>query len=573
MFRNVYYNYSTNKIHLWETINDKRIYDKIDWVPYIYVPDKKGNISTIFGEKAKKIEFENYKKYKTFNENKEIKKFEDHVKPELQFLAERYYKISDDDIKAPELRIGSLDIEVQSDKGFPTPEEAAGVVTAISIDINNLITVFGIKPYTGIHKNNFVYCKSEKDLFKKFFKFINRADIDVLTGWNIIGFDLPYLYNRSHKLFYSKEKIFDQFSPINKINVWNRKDDNGLNIDITGISIIDYMLLYKQYTRKNPESYKLDDVAFEELNERKLEYDGTLNELYENDWEKYIDYNVQDVKLIWKLEQKLKYIELIQTISLLSKCPMKFYDKVTNVLEGVFLTYYRRNDLCAPKLKGGKVENFKAAYIKEPLKGLYQYTIDFDVTSEYPFVIMAGNISPETYFGCIRNLSEKDVIKYTRNRNFPICDLEKDTDTGREIKELKGKELNTFNKLLKNGMFSILPNGSIFKTNKQGVVPIVEKIFFEKRTMYKNKMKEADKNGESKEVVNRYNNYQLATKVGILNSLYGALSTPYFRLYNLRLAEAITAGGRHTIGTAENFLNKIMNKKSPEDFLKIEEVI
>jgi DNA polymerase elongation subunit (family B) len=252
---------------------------------------------------------------------------------------------------------------------------------------------------------------------------------------------------------------------------------------------------------------------------------------------------------------------------------MKFYDKVTNVLEGVFLTYYRRNDLCAPKLKGGKVENFKAAYIKEPLKGLYQYTIDFDVTSEYPFVIMAGNISPETYFGCIRNLSEKDVIKYTRNRNFPICDLEKDTDTGRKIKELKGKELNIFNKLLKNGMFSILPNGSIFKTNKQGVVPIVEKIFFEKRTMYKNKMKEADKNGESKEVVNRYNNYQLATKVGILNSLYGALSTPYFRLYNLRLAEAITAGGRHTIGTAENFLNKIMNKKSPEDFLKIEEVI
>ena len=182
------------------------------------------------------------------------------------------------------------------------------------------------------------------------------ADIDILTGWNISGFDIPYLYYRCKKLFGDSNKIFKKFSPIMDCSIWEKKDGTGLNFDFAGISVLDYMQVYKGYTRTNPESYKLDEIASSELKERKLEYDGTLKELFENDWETYIDYNIQDVKLIYKLEQKLKYIHLIQTISMISRCPMKFYDKVTNVLEGIFLTYYRRNNLCAPKLKGGKTE-------------------------------------------------------------------------------------------------------------------------------------------------------------------------------------------------------------------------
>ncbi|MDY0215290.1 MAG: 3'-5' exonuclease, partial [Bacilli bacterium] len=472
MFRNVHFNYSENKINLWETINGERMFTEIDWVPYIYVPDKEGDVETIFGEKARKFTFPNYKKFKSFNEDKGIVKFEDHVKPELQFLAERYHGFDDDNLPKPDLRIGSLDIEVHSEAGFPKPEDADGVVTAISIDINDKEYIWGIKPYTGKHSDSFTYCKDEKILLKKFFEFMYvHADIDVLTGWNISGFDIPYLYYRCKKLFGENNKLFNKFSPICDCNVWEKKDGEGLNFDFAGVSIIDYMEAYKNYTRSNPESFKLDDVAFNELQERKLEYDGTLKELFHNDWETYIDYNVKDVKLIWRLEKKLRYLNLIQTISILSRCPMKFYDKVTNVLEGIFLTYYRRNNLCAPKLKGGKTVWFEAAFVKEPQRGLHKWVVDIDVTSMYPHNMITLNMSLETYFGCIMNFSEQDVISYTTQRQFPEFTLE---GPDGEMKKIKGKQLKTFNSLLEKGAFAIAPNGAVFKTNKEGVVTTIE---------------------------------------------------------------------------------------------------
>lgn len=326
-------------------------------MPYIYVPDERGDIKSIDDVKVRKLEFDSYAKFNVFNDDKNIKKYEDHVKPELQFLSERYHQFADDSLVKPLLRIGTLDIEVHKEHGFPKPEDADGTVTAITLDINDTAITFGIKPYTGKHHKRYVYCKTEEILLSRFFDYMNaEADIDILTGWNIDGFDIPYLYYRCIKLFGENNKIFRKISPINETNVWDKKDGTGLNFDIAGISIIDYLAIYKRFTRSNPESFKLDVVSFNELGENKLEYEGTLQELFNNDWEKYVDYNVWDTKLIWKLEGKLKYINLIQTVSLLSRCPMKYFDKVTNVLEGIFLTYYRRNNLCAPKLKGGKSE-------------------------------------------------------------------------------------------------------------------------------------------------------------------------------------------------------------------------
>lgn len=559
MFRNVHFDYSENKINLWETINGERMFTEIDWVPYIYVPDKEGDVETIFGEKARKFTFPNYKKFKSFNEDKGIVKFEDHVKPELQFLAERYHGFDDDNLPKPDLRIGSLDIEVHSEAGFPKPEDADGVVTAISIDINDKEYIWGIKPYTGKHSDSFTYCKDEKILLKKFFEFMYvHADIDVLTGWNISGFDIPYLYYRCKKLFGENNKLFNKFSPICDCNVWEKKDGEGLNFDFAGVSIIDYMEVYKNYTRSNPESFKLDDVAFNELQERKLEYDGTLKELFHNDWETYIDYNVKDVKLIWRLEKKLRYLNLIQTISILSRCPMKFYDKVTNVLEGIFLTYYRRNNLCAPKLKGGKTVWFEAAFVKEPQRGLHKWVVDIDVTSMYPHNMITLNMSLETYFGCIMNFSEQDVISYTTQRQFPEFTLE---GPDGEMKKIKGKQLKTFNSLLEKGAFAIAPNGAVFKTNKEGVVTTIEKIFFKMRKDTKNRMLQLKKEDGDKNKIEELETTQLGIKVGILNSLYGAISTPYFRLYNLRIAEAITACGRHILKDSARYINDYLNNK------------
>lgn len=560
MFRNVHFDYKSSKIILWETINGERMSTEIDWVPYIFVPDNEGTIKSIDDVPVKKLEFQNYQKYKIFNEEKSIKKYEDHVKPELQFLAERYHGISDDQLYRPPLRIGSLDIEVNIESGFPKPEDAEGVVTAISIDINGSTKTWGIKPYTGKHSKYFTYCSTEEILLRDFFNYMYKeADIDILTGWNIQGFDIPYLYYRCKKLFGESNKIFRKFSPIMDYSVWEKKDGTGLNFDFAGISVLDYMQVYKGYTRSNPESYKLDQIAKNELKESKLEYDGSLKELFENDWERYIDYNIQDVKLIWKLEKKLKYLYLVQTISMISRCPMKFYDKVTNVLEGIFLTYYRRNNLCAPKLKGGKTEWFEAAFVKEPHRGLHEWVVDIDVTSMYPHNMITLNMSPETYFGCIVNLTEQEVIDYTTKREFPDISLE---NPEKEVKQLTGKELKIFNSLLKKGTFSIAPNGAVFKNTKPGVVTIIEKIFFKMRKDTKNKMLQLKKEDGDKNTIAELETTQLAIKVGILNSLYGAISTPYFRLYNLRIAEAITSCGRHILKNTANFINDYFNNKS-----------
>lgn len=569
MFRNVHFDYRSNKINLWETINGERMFTEIDWVPYIFVPDKNGTIKNIDGTTVSKLEFSNYQKYKVFNEDKDLIKFEDHVKPELQFLAERYYGIPDDQLYKPSLRIGSLDIEVHIENGFPKPEEALGIVTAITININGTIYTWGIKPYSGKHKKNFIYCQNEEILLTRFFEFMKtKADVDIITGWNISGYDIPYLYYRCKKIFGENEKIFRKFSPIEECSVWEKKDGDGLNFDFGGVSILDYMEVYKNYTRSNPESYRLDDICFNELKERKLEYDGTLKELFENNWETYVDYNIQDTSLILKLEKKLQYINLIQTISILSRCPMKFYDKNTIVLEGIFLTYYRRNGLCAPKLKGGKKESFVAAFVKEPQRGLHEWVVDFDVTSMYPHNMITLNMSPETYFGCVLEMSENDVIECTTKREFPPFLFE---NGEREVKELSGKPLKTFNELLKKGMFSIAPNGAVFKTNKEGVVTIIEKIFFQMRKDTKDKMLLLKKEEGDKNKIAELETTQLAIKVGILNSLYGALSTPYFRLYNLRIAEAITACGRHILINSANYLNSYLNieakTQEPLDFI------
>lgn len=560
MFRNVYFNYKTNQINLWETIEGERYFTEIDWVPYIFVPDKTGTVKSIDDIPVKKMEFSNYQKYKTFNEEKSIQKFEDHVKPELQFLAERYYQHSDDSLYRPDLRIGSLDIEVHKEEtGFPKPEDASGIVTAISIDINGSTKTWGIKPYEGKHKKNYVYCSTEEILLTKFFNYMwKEADLDIITGWNIDNFDIPYLYYRCKKLFGENNKIFQNFSPIQEVSVWERRDGKGLNFDFAGVSILDYMNVYKGYTRENHESYKLDNIALVELNESKLEYEGTLKDLFHNNWEKYIDYNIQDVKLIYKLEKKLKYLYLIQTISMISRCPMKYYDKVTNVLEGIFLTYYRRNNLCAPKLKGGKAERFEAAFVKEPQRGMHEWVVDFDVTSMYPHNMITLNMSPETYFGCIVNLSESDVIRYTSEREFPEISFE---SPEMEIKTLKGKELSIFNTLLKKGTFSIAPNGAVFKNNKPGVVTIIEKIFFKMRKDTKNKMLQLKKEDGDKNLIAELKTMEQGIKIGILNSLYGAISTPYFRLYNLRIAEAITACGRHILKDIDKFINNHLNEK------------
>ena len=611
MFRNVHYDKRRSLIHLWETVNGERIYKKIPWVPYVFLKDERienPKVHSIYGDPVKKVEFKTFSEYKKFVDNKTIF-FENNVKPEIQFLAEHYHHIDDDKVEVPELRIQICDIEVFSDKGFPYPNNAIFPITLITVYdsfLNKTIT-FGCKDYTGpnLKESWFKYtkCKDEEDLLLKFFKFMNENPPDVWTGWNVYKFDLPYIINRSKAIWGDEAayKYYSRMSPINIVTMWE-KTDGTIKCDIAGVSIIDYLPLYKDYSRTllrfNLETYKLDFVAKYELEKGKLDYSGeylNLKELFLNDWNTYVDYNVIDVKRVKQIDEKRRFIRQAQLLSLLTKCPVKLYEAVTSLIEAIFLVYYRRNNLCAPIFKGGPKEHFEAAFVKVPIPGLYKWLCDVDIESSYPHQMITLNMGNETYFGTIIKFDielfdhwdKKDewmektgydkedllrvkhmelVMSCSRVNLFPPFLLEK--ETGKLIKMFDEK-LQKFQYAFDKGLYCIAPNGSLFNTLKKGAIAEIERYVFNKRKETKRKMIEAKKMSETdksyENKADELNAMQTAFKL-LINSIFGAISVPYYRGYNLRIAEAITTGGQWSVRSGEKYTNDIMNniEKSPE---------
>jgi len=182
---------------------------------------------------------------------------------------------------------------------------------------------------------------------------------------------MGYVVNRIKNLFGSDTNVYKKLSPIN-VATTREDNDRNVHVDIAGISLIDYLAAYKWYSRSKPESYSLEYICNLELNTGKLEYDGSLHELYENDFNKMVDYNIIDTKRVKQLEDKLSFIKLIQSLSIITKTPMKYFQTMTSVIEGLMLTYYRRNRLCAPIMKKYDKEDYPAGHQKQPIKGLHK---------------------------------------------------------------------------------------------------------------------------------------------------------------------------------------------------------
>lgn len=552
---------------MWETINGQRTYSTEEWVPYVYILDKEGDVQTIDGRWVRKLEFQTYKAYYEYcKDNSYI--FENKVKPETQYMAERYQGIPDDRISVPDLKIFTLDIEVIRPEGFPDPHIAEDPVVTISITnslTKNTIT-FGDKPYGG--DGEYVYCRSEAELLRRFFDYMYQKQPDVISGWNIWGFDLQYLINRSMNIFGEDTNIYKLLSPVRIVKYWKSRNEEDMNIDIAGVHILDYMDIYKWYGSKL-ERYSLDFVSNHVLGTGKIDHSEfkDLRELYDKDFDKFVEYNRVDCELVDELEDTLGYIRLIQALSLLTKCSMKFYAAMTQLIEGALLTHYRRNGMCAPYFAGGSQAGFQAAHVKEPIKGMHNWVIDIDITSSYPSHIITLNMSNETYFGRIMDMPESDVVHYTRNREFPSFSLLKPTG----IVDFKGSRLDKFNLAMDKGLFAVAPCGSIFVTKPKGVIADVEQNIFAKRKEVKDQMKAIRNEAvtrtdpiEKKKLETRAKelfSLQWAIKI-LLNAVFGITAVPYSRYFNTNIAEAITSCGRHTIKEGERFVNEYYNSKN-----------
>jgi DNA polymerase elongation subunit (family B) len=466
------------------------------------------------------------------------------------YIAETYPNIVNWDID--QILIITMDIEVQCENGFPNPRDAAEPLLSITIKNhqNKHIMVWGI----GEFKNNrddvgYVKCRDEEHLIQEFLSFWEKNQPDVITGWNTEFFDIPYLYNRIIKLYDDKE--VKRLSPWR--NVYSKEvymmGRNHQVIDIQGVSALDYFDLYRKFTYTNQEKYTLDHIAYVELGERKdgNPYD-TFSEWYQKDYQSFIEYNITDVELVDRLEDKMKLIELALTMAYDSKTNYMDVLGTTKYWDIIIYNYLRKKNIVVPqRISSSKSEKFEGAYVKDPIVGMHKWVMSFDLNSLYPHLIMQYNISTET------------LVSQNKVPNM-------------KVDKLLHKEFDT-SKLDKN--HTMTPNGAIFRTDKKGFLPQLMEDMYNTRTEYKRKMLEAKQeyeNTKDKKLlkdISRYNNIQMAKKIS-LNSAYGAIGNAYFRYYNLLIAEGITTSGQLSIRWIESALNRYLNKTlgtTNEDFV------
>ena len=481
---------------------------------------------------------------------------------EYAFIGEQHKEMIDWDFD--KVSIAIIDIEVGSENGFPDPYLANEPVTAIALRfIGGHMFVFGCGDYEVKGQERYMKCKDEYHLLKFFLKLWQEKCPDVLTGWNTKFFDVPYLVNRMRKVLGEDEA--KKLSPWNIISerqafVMNRK---MTVYDLVGVGDLDYLELYKWYSPngKSQESYRLDAIAQFELGEGKISYEeyDNLNQLYRLNYQLFIEYNIKDVDLILKLEDKLKLIELALTLA---------YDTKTNY-DDVFaqtrmwdaLTYnnlMNQNIVVPPRVIKEKSEAFEGAFVKDPQVGLHNWVASFDLNSLYPHLMMQYNISPETLI---------EPADYTQEMRDILSQ-------GVSVDKLLKRQVDISS--LKNA--TLTPNGQFFRTDMQGFLPKMMQDMYEDRKKFKKMMIQAKKDYEAEtddskkyeieKRIARFNNLQLAKKVS-LNSAYGALGSQYFRFYDLRMALGVTTAGQFSIRWIEAKINQYMNTllKTNKDYV------
>ena len=356
------------------------------------------------------------------------------------------------------------------------------------------------------------------------------------------------MYNRACQIL--GQNIANLLSPIQQV-YWS---DFHNRYKIAGVSILDYLALYRKYTFSERPSYRLDDICEYEVGEKKVAYDGTLDDLYKNDLEKFVQYNLQDVKLVKKLDDKLDFIEIARGLAHLGHIPYEDVFMSSRYLEGAILVYLRKNNIVAPnrhKKDGNtKYEKFMGAYVQEPQSGKHNWVYDLDITSMYPSCIMSLNISPETKLGKIEGWNPEEFLKKDNKKTYSL------TNKGNLINRYTETELK---RMFENESIGIATNGVMYRTDKDGLLPALLKKWFDERVEYRKLSKKFHEEGD-KEKSDYFDRRQHLQKI-VLNSLYGVLGLPVFRFYDVDNAEAVTYTGQTLIKFTKKAVNAYYNKE------------
>jgi DNA polymerase elongation subunit (family B) len=524
--------------------NGKRFETRDEFFPTLYVKTKKDSkYRTLSGEAVEPVKpgtvrdcRDFYSKYESvdgfgiYGNDRYI----------YQYISEKY---PEDEIKfdISKIKLVTLDIEVASEGGFPDVESASEEILAITIQdyTTKKIITWGVKPFNNTRSDvTYHHCPSEYQLLNNFINYWMNDVPDVITGWNVQLYDIPYICKRLNRVL--GEKLMKRFSnwglvTEGEIFINGRKHTT---FEVGGLTQLDYLDLYKKFTYKIQESYRLDYIAEVELGQKKLDHSEfeTFKDFYTKGWQKFVEYNIVDVELVDRLEDKMKLIELALTMAYDAKVNYADVFYQVRMWDNIIYTYLKkRNIVIPPKNRTQKDEKYAGAYVKEPIPGMYDWVVSFDLNSLYPHLIMQYNISPETLLEERHPTVNVDKI-LNQNLNF---ELYKD--------------------------YAVCANGAMYRKDVRGFLPeLMEKIYNE-RVIFKKKMLAAEqeyektKNKELVKEIARCNNIQMARKIQ-LNSAYGAIGNQYFRYYKLANAEAITLSGQVSIQWIMNKMNSYLNK-------------
>ena len=538
--------------------NGKRVQEKVKFNPTLFIPtDKDTGYTNLKGNPVQPVNFDTMKEAGDF-----IKKYDgvdnfpvygmtNYV---TQFITDRFK--GSPEVHKDQVNITSLDIEVHSEDGFPFVEEAAHPVVAITMKSNLTDTyyIWGLKDYEedkckvdGVEAIHYIKCKDEVGLLLSWLSYWQdpRHCPDVVTGWNTRLFDFPYLINRVNNIIGGD--VYKKFSPW---GVVDRRDiviagRTNIAYEMMGIQQLDYYDLFRKfgYSYGTLESYKLDHVAFIVLGDRKLSFEehGNLQNLYLADHQLYIDYNIKDVQLIERLEEKMGLIELAITMAYRGGVNFSETFGTTSIWDSILYRMLIKEKKVVPPKIAKRKEPYPGAFVKDPMVGMHEWVASFDLNSLYPNIIVQYNMSPETLI----------------EGKIPGVNVDKILD---------GMTFDT--------KHSVAATGQQFSQEAPGIIPTIIKQYYDERRAIKIRMLEAQQEYEKKKSkkleneINTLENQQMSIKI-LMNSLYGALGNNYFRYFDHRVAEAITTSGQLAIKWAERAINSEMNKllKTDEDYV------
>lgn len=472
-----------NSVLVREVNDGKRNSEKVSYRPKLYIKGKNPTHITLTGIPVSEMEFDSMSEARNFSkEYEDVSNFEiygnmDFVYP---FLAERYPGVIDYDYS--KLRVAIIDIETECESGFPNSENPVERVNAITIYCDEKYFTFGLNSFKGVLPDHHVKCyDDEGQMLTDFLNFWQSLAPDIVTGWNVRFFDIPYLFSRISTVLGEKEAKRLSFWNIVNQKIVNRKNKDHNVYDLAGIATLDYYELYLTFTYTNQESYRLDNIANIELGEGKLSYSEyeSIHEFYKKDFQKFIEYNVHDVTLIKKLEEKLRLMELAVALAYSAKVNlMDIFSQVRTWDAIVFHELHSKGVVVPPKKRNNKDRQYAGAYVKEPKPGLYDWVVSLDLNSLYPHLIMQYNISPETKtdWGKAGSLTPDGI--FDREDGKPITSFIDPVQVFDDAK--KRNEI-------------VAANGVTFRRDVQGVFPALMEKMYKERKHFKNLMIEAEK--------------------------------------------------------------------------------